>query len=90
MATDKALVRGLTLNATGKYYAVDVRQGELVVEDCNITSADYSVVGICGPNADSEIRRCQIHDGIWNGIFISDEGKATVEDSSIFDNGSLG
>jgi hypothetical protein len=90
MATDSALVRGLTLSATGKYYAVDIRKGELIIEDSDITSADYSVVGICGPDANSILRRSQIHDGVWNGIFISDNGKATIEDCSIFDNGSLG
>ncbi|MEG4521381.1 right-handed parallel beta-helix repeat-containing protein, partial [Microcoleus sp. C2D2] len=90
MATDSALVRGLTLSATGKYYAVDIRKGELIIEDSDITSADYSVVGVCGPDANSILRRSQIHDGVWNGIFISDNGKATVEDCSIFDNGSLG
>jgi len=83
-------VRGLTLSATGKYYAVDIRKGELIIEDSDLTSADYSVVGICGPDANSILRRSQIHDGVWNGIFISDNGKATVEDCSIFDNGSLG
>ncbi|MCC3409584.1 MAG: right-handed parallel beta-helix repeat-containing protein, partial [Microcoleus sp. PH2017_10_PVI_O_A] len=90
MESDSALVRGLTMISTGKFYAVDVRKGELIVEDSDITSADYSVVGICGPDADSAIRRCQIHDGVWNGIFISDDGKATVEDCNIYDNGSLG
>ncbi|MFM9264251.1 right-handed parallel beta-helix repeat-containing protein, partial [Tychonema sp. BBK16] len=90
MQTDSALVRGLTLSATGKNYAVDIREGELVIEDCDITSADYSVVGICGNNASSVIRCCQIHDGIWNGIFISDYARATVEDSDIFDNGTFG
>ena len=90
MQTDSALVRGLTLNATGNYYAVDIRKGKLIIEDCDITSADYSVMLICGTDADSEIRRCQIHKGVWNGIFISDNGKATVEDCNIFDNGTLG
>ncbi|MEG4320900.1 right-handed parallel beta-helix repeat-containing protein, partial [Microcoleus sp. Aus8_D3] len=90
MATNSALVRGLTMRTTGKHYAVDIRQGELIVEDSDITSANYSVVIICGPNANSVIRRCQIHDGIWNGIFISDNGKATVEDCNIYDNGTLG
>ena len=90
MQADSALVRGLRMNATGKYYAVDIRKGELIVEDSDITSADYSVVGVCGPDADSVLRRCQIHDGVWNGIFISDNGRATVEDCNIYDNGSLG
>jgi hypothetical protein len=90
MQADSALVRGLRMNATGKYYAVDIRKGELIVEDSDITSADYSVVGVCGPDADSVLRRCQIHDGVWNGIFISDNGRATVEDCNIHDNGSLG
>jgi Right handed beta helix region len=90
MVTDSALVRGLTIKTTGKYYAVDIRQGELIVEDSDITSANYSVVVICGSNANSVIRRCQIHDGIWNGIFISDNGKATVEDCNISNNGTLG
>jgi hypothetical protein len=90
MQTGSAFVRGLTLKATGKYYAVDIRKGQLVIEDSDISAADYSVMVICGPDADCVIRRCQIHNGIWNGIFISDEGKATVEDCNIFDNGTLG
>ncbi|MEZ2284780.1 right-handed parallel beta-helix repeat-containing protein, partial [Microcoleus sp.] len=90
MQTASALVRGLTLNATGNYYAVDIREGELVIEDSDITSADYSVVGICGHNAASVMRRCQIHDGIWNGIFMSDSAQLTVEDSHIFGNGTVG
>ena len=90
MQADSALVRGLIVKATGKYYAIDIRKGELIVEDSDITSADYSVVGVCGPDADSVLRRCQIHDGIWNGIFISDNGRATVEDCNIYDNGTLG
>ena len=91
MQTDYALVHGLTFSETGRHYTVNIPQGQLVIEECNITAnSNYSVVAIGGSTANPIIRRCQIHDGKWNGIWVSNKARGTVEDCEIFDNGSSG
>lgn len=89
MATDSALVRGLTLRGRGslvgnKFFAVDIPQGQLVLEDCDITSDSLPCVGIHGFTSNPIIRRCQIHDSESVGVFVYEEGQGTVEDCNIF------
>ncbi|MGB7440602.1 MAG: right-handed parallel beta-helix repeat-containing protein [Coleofasciculaceae cyanobacterium] len=88
--TDYALIRGLTLRARGRNYTLESRQGQLVVEDCDIKSFDYTVMRICGFNVHAVIRRCHIHDGKWNGVWISSSAEGILEDSQIFGNGHAG
>ena len=90
MQTDYALIRGLTLRARGRNYTLESRQGQLVVEDCDIKSFDYTVMRICGFNVHAVIRRCQIHDGKWNGVWISNSAQGILEDSQIIGNGHAG
>jgi nitrous oxidase accessory protein NosD len=91
MQTESALVRGLTLSELGRHYTVDISQGQLILEDCNITAnSNYSVVAIGGPTANPVIRRCHIYQGKWNGIWVSNNARGTVEDCDIFENGSSG
>lgn len=56
MQTERAAVRGLTLQGRGKsygksFFAVDVPRGELILENCDITSDTLSCVAIHGANA---------------------------------------
>jgi pectin methylesterase-like acyl-CoA thioesterase len=91
MQTDYALVRGLTFSEIGRHYTVNIPQGQLVIEDSDLTAnSNYSVVAIGGSTANPIIRRCQIHDGKWNGIWVSNNARGLVEDCEIFDNGSSG
>jgi parallel beta-helix repeat protein len=91
MQTDRAFVRGLTFSETGRHYAVNIPQGQLVIEECDLTAnSNYSVVAIGGSTANPIIRGCQIRDGKWNGIWASNNARGTVEDCEIFDNGSTG
>ena len=90
MQTDWALVRGITFQETGKHYAVKVGEGVLVIEDSNLIACNYSVMGVFGTKVSSMLSRCQIREGMWNGIFISDGATVTVEDSYIGGNRSAG
>lgn len=79
MQVDYTLVRGLTLRGlaalgNNKRFAADIPQGQLVLEDCDITSDSLACVGIHG-SADPITRRCQIHDGEQSGVFVYDDGK---------------
>jgi hypothetical protein len=91
MQTDRALVRNLTFSEIGRHYAVNIPQGQLVIEDCDLTAnSNYTVVAIGGATANPVIRRSLIHDGKWNGIWVSNNARGTVEDCEIYDNGSSG
>ena len=85
------MVRNLTLRqgGGGKYYAVDIGQGRLVLEDCDITSQSLSCVAVHG-GADPQIRRNCIHDGNQNGILVYENGLGTIEDNDIFGNSRVG
>ncbi|HIK05442.1 MAG TPA: right-handed parallel beta-helix repeat-containing protein [Trichormus sp. M33_DOE_039] len=95
MQTDYAEVRGLTLRGQGRqnnkqYFAVDVTQGQLILEDCDIVSDSLACVGVTGTTANPIIRRCQIHEGQGGGILVYENGNGTVEDSDIFANAFSG
>jgi nitrous oxidase accessory protein NosD len=91
MQTDQALVRGITLRETGRHYTVSIPEGQLVLEDCDITAnSNYTVIAVGGATANPIIRRCQIHDGKWNGIWVSNQARGIVEECEIFDNGTSG
>jgi F-box protein 11 len=89
METESATVRGLTLRgrtAPKEFFAVDIPRGQLIVEDCDITSDSLAAIAIHGSMADPIIRRTQIHDGKAGGVFAYDHGKGTVEDCDIHGN----
>ncbi|VEP11516.1 conserved membrane hypothetical protein [Hyella patelloides LEGE 07179] len=95
MHTEQAIVRGLTLRGCNgkkghKCFAVQIYQGKLILEDCDITSDSYGCVLIHGHTANPLILRCQIHDGKSNGIRIKENGLGTIEDCDIFGNAHPG
>ncbi len=85
--TDMGKVTNLTLRQMEgeKYYGVDIAQGRLELEGCDITSDSLSCIGIRG-GADPRLRRNRIHDGKQSGIFIFENGQGTIEDNDIFGN----
>jgi predicted Zn finger-like uncharacterized protein len=89
MLTDRALVRGLTLRGDGgnKCATVNIPQGELVLEDCDITAASSSCVVVHGAAANPVLRRCTIHGSkdSW-GVLFSDNARGTLEDCVISGN----
>jgi F-box protein 11 len=71
-------------------YGVDIAQGKLIMEDCDISSQSDSCV-VIRSFADPSLRRCRIHDGKENGIFFSYRNcQGTLEDNDIFANALAG
>ena len=84
-------VTNLTLQQAGdgNYYGVEIAQGRLELEDCDITSESRSGVSVNG-GADPRIRRNAIHDCGQAGILVIEQGLGTFEDNDIFANAMSG
>jgi F-box protein 11 len=94
MATDNAIVQGMTLRGTtrphGKeFFAVDIGQGNLLLERCDITSDSLACVAIHGKHSNPTVRDCKIHDSKGGcGVRVYEQGRGTVEGCDIFANKS--
>ncbi|MET9409955.1 right-handed parallel beta-helix repeat-containing protein [Streptomyces sp. NPDC002935] len=83
-------VENLTLHqAGGNWYGVDVTQGRLELEGCDITSRGLACVAI-HDGADPRLRRNQIHGSKQGGVFVYDGGFGTLEDNDISANTMTG
>ena len=84
-------IANLTLRQAGggEWYCIDIAQGRLDVEACDITSQSLSCVAIHS-GADPRLRRNRIHDGKVSGVFVQDNGLGTLEDNDIFANAYSG
>jgi len=85
------IMRNLTLRqmGVGKWHAVNIGQGRLVLEDCVITSQSLACVAI-HDGADPQVRRNRIRDGQGSGVFVYENGLGTIEDNDIFGNAHAG
>jgi len=90
-ATTMGRVVNMTLRQLGggNWFAVDIRQGRLELEDCDISSQSLACVAIHG-GADPRLRRNRIHDGKQGGVWVYDNGQGTLEDNDIFGNALSG
>ena len=89
MRGDKALIRGLTLQGRGgqygnAFFAVDILQGELSLENCDITSDSLSGIAVYGADSNPLIKNCSVHDCADSGIYIFDNARARIEDCEIY------
>jgi parallel beta-helix repeat protein len=85
-------IANLTLRQAGgegQWYGVDIAQGRLDLEGCDITSQSSACVAI-HDGADPRLRRNTIHDGNQNGVYVHDRGLGTLEDNDITGNASAG
>jgi parallel beta-helix repeat protein len=84
-------VANLTLYQAGggKWFGVNITQGRLELEDCNISSQSLTCVAIHG-SADPTLRRNLIYDSNSAGVLVSKCGKGTLEHNDIFDNAGVG
>ena len=84
-------VQNLTLRQTGGdgWCGVDVSQGRLELEDCDISSVGWACVAI-HHQADPRLRRNCIHDGGSVGVIINENGQGTLEDNDVFANAHAG
>jgi parallel beta-helix repeat protein len=92
MQTEVATMSNLTLRAQVKlqegkrFVAVDIPQGQLVLEGCSVTSSAGSGIDIHGSTANPIIRRCQIQDSKEYGISIRENAQGIIENCNITDN----
>jgi parallel beta-helix repeat protein len=84
-------VTNLTLrqDGAGIRYGVDISQGRLELEGCDITSQNNACVAI-HHGADPRLRRNRIHGGKVGGVVFYDGGQGTLEDNEIFASGTSG
>jgi len=78
-------IANLTLRQAGgegTWYGVDIGQGRLELEGCDITSHSGACVAIHA-GADPRLRRNTIHDGKTVGVFVHDQGLGILEDNDI-------
>ena len=95
MEAGYARVRGLVLRGrTGPdgrtRFAVDVPQGHLLLEDCEITSDALACVAIRGRSAAPVLRRCHVRDGKGSGVFVQGGGTGTLEHCAVAGNALAG
>ncbi len=85
-------IANLTLRQAGgegTWYGVDITQGRLDLEGCDISSQNGACVGIHG-GADPRLRRNRIHNGKSAGVLVYHEGRGTLEDNDITGNAFSG
>jgi parallel beta-helix repeat protein len=93
--TNIGRVSNLTLRQAGSdneldvWYGVDITQGRLVLEECDITSRAGTCVGVQA-GADPRVSGNRIHDGRDSGIFVYGQALGTYEDNEIAGNGLSG
>ena len=73
----------------GSWHGVDISQGHLELEGCDITSQSLAGIGIRN-GADPILRRNLIHDCKQSGVFVYDDGLGTLEDNEITANARAG
>jgi parallel beta-helix repeat protein len=80
-----ARIANLSLRQTGEgdRFCIDIGQGRLDLEGCDLTSQGKACVAI-HDGADPRLRRNRIHDGKWVGVMIYRNGQGTLEDNEIF------
>jgi parallel beta-helix repeat protein len=86
-----ARIANLTLRQTGggNWFCIDITQGRLDLEGCDITSQSLACVAI-RDGADPRLRRNRIHDGNQGGVYVYANGQGTLEDNDIFANAVAG
>jgi parallel beta-helix repeat protein len=95
MQTSAATVRGLTLrqepSALGdEFFAVDIPQGRLLLEDCNVSSDSLSCIGIHNDSAAPIIRRCRVHSSKYAGVYFFDAASGFLDECDIYGNTNMG
>jgi F-box protein 11 len=77
------------MGGEGNWSCVNIAQGRLDLEECDITSQSFACVAIHN-GADPRLRRNRIHDGKENGILVYENGMGTLEENDIYGNAKAG
>jgi len=86
--TSNGQVANLTLRqmgGEGVLYGVDIAQGRLKLEDCDISSQSSACVAI-HDGAHPRLLRNKIHDGNKSGVYVFDNGQGIIEENELFEN----
>ena len=86
--SEPVTIRGFTIRTVagrsgGKYYGVDIAEGRVTMQDCDVTSDSLACIAIHGRGTNPTIQRCRIRDGAAGGIFIYDGALGLIEDCNI-------
>ena len=73
----------------GEWFGVDIAQGRLELEACDISSESLACVAIHGGAAPS-LKRNRIHDGKQSGVFVYENGQGILEENDIAGNARAG
>jgi len=89
--TAKGIISNLVLKQMGggDFHCVDIQQGLLELNRCDITSHSMACVAIHG-KAYPKLRGNRIHDGKSGGIIVYENGQGLIEDNDIFGNDPMG
>lgn len=95
MQAEYATVRGLTLHNYAQHSsrlppAVNIPQGRLSLENCDITTDGRICVVIHGNSANPVIWRCHIRNSKGIGVLFHGRGRGTVEECDISSNAQAG
>jgi len=84
--TTMGRVVNLTIRLMGgvQWYSVNITQGRLELEDCNITGYGLGCIAI-HDGADPRLLHNRIHDG-YLGVDVYENGQGTIEENDIFGN----
>jgi F-box protein 11 len=92
MQGERATVRRLTLRmgpGVNASYAVDIPLGQLVLEDCSVSSGAKACVGVYGDRANPVLRNCRLQ-GERQGLQAFEGARALLEGCVLSKNGGLG
>ena len=87
--TGHALVRGLTMRSS-EHFTVEIGEGEMILEDCDLSSGWFACIVAQGDGTNPTIRGCNIHDGQQRGIVFTEHAGGIVEDCEIYRNTQAG
>lgn len=73
----------------GNWYGVDITQGRLQLDGCDVSSQSLACVAIRS-GADPRLRGNCIHGGRETGVYVYDDGLGTLEDNEVTDNAGIG
>src|SRR5262249_49099498 len=68
--------------------ALDIAEGEVFVEKCDITSGALDAVAIHGAGVNPVLRKCALHGAKRHGVLVHNDARPTLDSCEVFQNGS--
>src|SRR5262245_36060638 len=87
LKSELARIRGMTFRGCSgvngrERYAVHVPQGQLILEDCSITSDTLACVAVTS-GATATLKKCKITGGASTGVLAADKGEGQLDDCEV-------